>query len=88
MANAVYWSARNTVRSAKAVARLRVRRALASLRGETFTPHDTHTPVVRREARAIRGQGDGPTPRAEADWTNRIFTTIIRDGVRTSSTRE
>lgn len=77
MVNAVYWTARNTIRSASAVARLRVRRALASLRGETFTPHDTHTPVVRREARAIRGQGDGPTPRAEADWTNRIFTTVI-----------
>jgi predicted dehydrogenase len=79
MANAVYWSARNTVRSAKSVARLRARRALANLRGETFTPHDTHTPVVRREARAIRGQGDGPTPHVEADWTNRIFTTIVGD---------
>jgi predicted dehydrogenase len=77
MLNAVYWSARNTVRAAGAVARLRARRALATLQGETFTPHDTHTPVVRREARAIRGQGDGPTPSAEADWTNRIFTTII-----------
>ena len=38
--------------------------------------HDTHSPVVRREAAAIRGRGDGPTPRAEADWTNRLFTRL------------
>lgn len=41
------------------------------------SPHDTHTPVIRREARAIRGSGPGPTPRAEADWTNRIYTRLV-----------
>jgi predicted dehydrogenase len=40
------------------------------------TPHDTHSPVIRREAAAIRGRGDGPTPRAEADWANRLFTRL------------
>jgi hypothetical protein len=39
-------------------------------------PHDTHSPVIRREAAAIRGRGDGPTPRAEADWANRLFTRL------------
>lgn len=38
--------------------------------------HDTHSPVIRREAAAIRGRGDGPTPRAEADWANRLFTRL------------
>ncbi|AXG11686.1 Gfo/Idh/MocA family protein [Haloplanus rubicundus] len=35
--------------------------------------HDTHSPVIQREAAAICGRGDGPTPRAEADWANRLF---------------
>jgi predicted dehydrogenase len=46
--------------------------------------HDTHTPVVRREANAIRGAGEGPTPRAEADWANRIYTTV-NEGARDST---
>jgi hypothetical protein len=32
--------------------------------------------VIRREAAAITGTGEGPTPPEEADWTNRIFTRI------------
>jgi predicted dehydrogenase len=79
LANAAYWTVRNAATAVGSVLGIYGRRALASLRGESFTAHDTHTPVVRREARAIRGQGDGPTPRAEADWTNRIFTTILAD---------
>jgi predicted dehydrogenase len=78
MLDAAYWTARNAVGAAASVARVRAKRALASLRGEAYSAHDTHTPVVRREARAIRGQGDGPTPPAEADWTNRMFTTLLR----------
>ena len=42
----------------------------------SYTPHDTHTPVVEREASALRGEGTGPTPRTEADWTNRLLVDI------------
>jgi predicted dehydrogenase len=76
MVAAAYWTVRNAARAVGSVATVYARQALASARGETFTVHDTHTPVVRREARAIRGQGDGPTPRAEADWTNRLFAMV------------
>lgn len=40
------------------------------------TVHDTHTPVIRREAQAIRGQGSGPTPQSENRWTTQIFSRI------------
>jgi hypothetical protein len=76
MFNAAYWTARNAVEAVRSVAKIRARRALADLRNEEFTVHDTHTPVIRREANAIEGTGDGPTPRAEADWANRIYTMV------------
>ena len=38
--------------------------------------HDTHTPVIRREAQAIRGHGKGPTPMPEARWTTHILSDI------------
>jgi predicted dehydrogenase len=45
--------------------------------GLTDAPvHDTHTPVIRREARAIRDGGPGPTPRAEGRWATHIFARI------------
>jgi predicted dehydrogenase len=65
-------SVRNGVRvTARAVGETMKQRLVPS-----YDPHDTHTPVVRHEAKAIRGGGDGPTPREEADWTNRLFTTL------------
>jgi predicted dehydrogenase len=76
MVDAAVQTVRNAARAVRSVAGIRARKAVASLRGREYTVHDTHTPVVRREAAAIRGTGSGPTPRAEADWTNRIFTRI------------
>jgi predicted dehydrogenase len=76
MLNAAYWAARNAAGAVRSAVSIRLRRALADLRGGEFTVHDTHTPVIRREADAIRGAGDGPTPRAEADWANRIYTLV------------
>ena len=76
MLNAAYWTARNAAATARSVASVRTRRALADLRGRDWTIHDTHTPVIRREASAIQGNADGPTPPLEADWTNRIYTMI------------
>jgi predicted dehydrogenase len=76
MINAAGWAVRNAARAVRSVAALKLKRAVASLRGEEYTVHDTHTPVVRREAAAITGTGEGPTPPDEADWTNRIFTRI------------
>jgi hypothetical protein len=63
---------RNAVRATARATRETAKQALVS----SYTPHDTHTPVVRREADAIRGNGDGPTPREELDWTNRLFTAL------------
>ena len=63
---------RNAARTTASAVRETVKTRLSS----SYSTHDTHTPVVRREARAIEGGGDGPTPRAEADWTNRLFTSI------------
>jgi predicted dehydrogenase len=74
--NAAYWSVRHAASTVQSTLAIRVRQKLATLRNREFTVHDTHTPVIRREARAIRGTGDGPTPRAEADWANRIFTMV------------
>lgn len=79
--NAAWWTVRNAAASVRSALEIRLKKTLADLRGTDFTLHDTHTPVVRQEARAIRGCGDGPTPRLEADWTNRIFTRINRDSV-------
>jgi predicted dehydrogenase len=76
MLNAAYWAARNAVGAVRSATRLRVRQALANLQGERFTVHDTHTPVVRREAEAIRGTDTGPTPGEEADWANRVYTMV------------
>lgn len=76
MLNAAYWTARNAASAIRSAVSTRLRRALAEFRGGEFTVHDTHTPVIRREADAIRGTGDGPTPRAEADWANRIYTLV------------
>ena len=78
-ATAAYWTARNAVRSVRSVAELYVRRASAAVRGESYTVHDTHTPVIRREIDAIVGDGPSPTPRREVDWTNRLFTTLNGD---------
>ncbi len=76
MLNAAYWTARNAAGAVRSALGVRLRRGLADLWGREFTVHDTHTPVVRREASAIRGTGEGPTPRAEADWANRIYTLV------------
>jgi predicted dehydrogenase len=62
----------NAGRAARTVGRVTERRDAG-----TAEPHDTHTPVVRREAAAIRGDGDGPTPPKETDWTNRILTRVF-----------
>jgi predicted dehydrogenase len=74
--NAAWWSVRNAAAAARSAITVQFKRLLADLRDQEFTVHDTHTPVIRQEASAIRGTGDGPTPRTEADWTNRIFTRI------------
>ncbi len=74
--NAAWWSVRNAAGAARSAMEIQLQRTLADFRDEEFTVHDTHTPVIRQEADAIRGAGDGPTPREEADWTNRIFTRI------------
>jgi hypothetical protein len=76
MVNAAGWALRNAARAVRSVAAIKLKQAVASLRGEAYTVHDTHTPVIRREAAAITGTGEGPTPPEEADWTNRIFTRI------------
>jgi predicted dehydrogenase len=49
-------------------ARRRLRTATADA-----SMHDTHTPVIRREARAVRDGGDGPTPRGEMRWATHVF---------------
>jgi len=84
MLDAAYRSLNNAARAVGSAARVRLRRAVSGLRGAEweFTVHDTHTPVIRREAAAIEGSGDGPTPRAEADWTNRIFVAVNERGDR------
>jgi predicted dehydrogenase len=79
MLNAAYWAARNAASGVRSALSVRLRGAIADLRGDEYTVHDTHTPVIRREARAVRGTGDGPTPRAEADWANRLYTTVNED---------
>jgi predicted dehydrogenase len=84
MLHAAWWLVRNGAGAIRTALSVRARRRLASLRGREFTVHDTHTPVIRREASAIQGRGDGPTPRAEADWTNRIFS-MINDRANDSS---
>lgn len=84
--NAAYWMVRNAASATRSAVLIRLRRTLADRRGQQFTVHDTHTPVIRREASAIRGRGDGPTPRAEADWANRLYTTVnerVGDGTST-----
>lgn len=77
--NAAWWRARNAANAARSAVTIHLRRLLATARGTEFTVHDTHTPVIRQEAAAIRGRGDGPTPDEEADWTNRIFTRVNGD---------
>ena len=77
--NAAWWSVRNAAAAARSAITIQFKQLLADLRNKEFTVHDTHTPVIRQEANAIRGTGDEPTPRAEADWTNRIFTWVIGD---------
>ncbi|MFB6168940.1 MAG: Gfo/Idh/MocA family protein [Haloferacaceae archaeon] len=79
--NAAWWRVRNAAAAARSAVTTQSKQLLAGLRGAEFTPHDTHTPVVRQEADAIQGTGADPTPRAEADWTNRIFTRINDDPV-------
>jgi predicted dehydrogenase len=79
--NAAWWRVRNAAAAVRSATTIQVKQLFADLRGNEFTTHDTHTPVVRQEADAIRGTGDDPTPRAEADWTNRIFTRINGDRV-------
>lgn len=74
--NAAYWTARNAVSAARSAISVRLGQTLATLRNQEYHLHDTHTPVIRREANAIRGAGDGPTPRPEADWANRIYTSL------------
>jgi hypothetical protein len=76
MLNAAYWATRNAGAAVRSALSVRLRRAAADLRGREFTVHDTHTPVIRRQARAIREGAAGPTPRAEADWSNRLYTTV------------
>ncbi len=76
MLNAAYWTARNAAGAVQSTLSIRLRRGLAGLLGQEFSVHDTHTPVVGREVSAIRGSGDGPTPRAQADWANRIYTLV------------
>ena len=76
MLNAAYWTARNAASVARSVASIHARQALADLQDGDVTVHDTHTPVIRREVNAIEGTGSGPTPREEADWTNRIYTMV------------
>jgi len=76
MANAAYWNVYNAARAVRSTVTAYARRAAARLRGGRYAVHDTHTPVIRREAAAIAGTGTGPTPTEEADWTNRIFTRI------------
>ncbi|NHN62878.1 Gfo/Idh/MocA family oxidoreductase [Haloarcula sp. JP-Z28] len=63
---------RNAARTTASAVRETVKTRLSS----SYSTHDTHTPVVRREARAIEHGGEGPTPRAEADWANRLFTSV------------
>jgi predicted dehydrogenase len=58
-------------RAAGAVTDAARRRLWATLTDASI--HDTHTPVIRREARAIRDGSDGPTPRAEARWATTVF---------------
>ncbi|MFB6250679.1 MAG: Gfo/Idh/MocA family protein [Halobellus sp.] len=77
--NAAWWSVRNAASAVQSAASIQFKQLVADLRDEEFTVHDTHTPVIRQEANAIRGTGDDPTPRAEADWTNHIFTRINGD---------
>lgn len=48
------------------------RRRVAAV-GSDASIHDTHTPVIRREARAISEGSPGPTPREEARWATHIF---------------
>ena len=86
MFDAAYRSVHNAAAALRSALSVRLGRTLAALRGREFTVHDTHTPVVRREADAISGTGDGPTPRLEADWANRIFTTV-NEQVRDSTDR-
>jgi len=76
MLNAAYWTAWNAAGAVQSAVSVRLRRALAALGTGEVTVHDTHTPVIRREANAIRSRGDGPTPREEADWANRLFTLV------------
>ena len=65
------------------------REAIAAVAGASAT-HDTHTPVIEREARALREGGEGPTPRAEGRWTNHILARINdlpeTDGAETNRT--
>jgi predicted dehydrogenase len=61
-------TARRGLHAATQAARRRVETALTRT-----TVHDTHTPVIRREARAIRAGGRGPTPREEARWATYLF---------------
>jgi predicted dehydrogenase len=77
--NAAWWSVRNATTAVRSAITIQFKHLLADLRDEEFTVHDTHTPVIQQEADAIRGTGDEPTSRAEADWTNRIFTRINGD---------
>lgn len=77
--NATWWTVRNAASAVRSAIEITLRQSVADLRNEEFTVHDTHTSVIQQEADAISGSGDGPTPRAEADWTNRIFTRVNRD---------
>lgn len=49
-----------------------VRREIVASGSDTSV-HDTHTPVIQREARAIRNGSPGSTPREEAGWATHIF---------------
>ncbi|MFB6255829.1 MAG: hypothetical protein ABEH58_03735 [Haloplanus sp.] len=69
---------------ATAYAAAAVRRRLTAARGR----HDTHSPVIQREAAAIRGRGDGPTPRAKPIGPTACSRgSVARDGVRTLASR-